>query len=151
MVTAVIETSADRGSVQMDQPTLDVMNEVRAFMFQRVYLGPEMEDPKNSAIKVIRDLVDYFAAHPDQVPETVQGRRRRRPDPRHRLRGRHDRPIRAPYPRLAVPTAAVRLSKVNKSTSQQVNQTQTPFSMISVCLLPRASCFMRSVSCVLPS
>jgi dGTPase len=72
MVTAVIETSAERGSVQMDQPTLDVMNEVRDFMFQRVYLGPEMEDPKNSAIKVIRDLVDYFAAHPDQVPETYK-------------------------------------------------------------------------------
>jgi dGTPase len=72
MVTAVIETSAERGSVEMDDDTLAVMNDVRDFMFARVYLGPEMEDPKNKAIRVIRDLVDWFAEHPAEVPETYK-------------------------------------------------------------------------------
>lgn len=72
MVTAVIETSAARGSVEMDEDTLAVMNDVRDFMFARVYLGPEMEAPKNKAIRVIRDLVDWFAEHPGEVPETYK-------------------------------------------------------------------------------
>jgi dGTPase len=72
MVTSVIEDSARIGTVRMDDSTLEVMNEVRDFMFQRVYLGPEMEDPKNRAIRVIRDLVEYFAEHPNSVPETYK-------------------------------------------------------------------------------
>ena len=31
-----------------------------------------MADPKNRAIRVIRDLVDWFAEHPEQVPETYK-------------------------------------------------------------------------------
>ena len=54
----------------MDTATLDVMNELRTFMFERVYLDAEMDDEKNRAIKVIRDLVEYFSAHPDQVPDS---------------------------------------------------------------------------------
>ena len=72
MVRSVIETSAARGTVQIDERVLEVMNDIRDFMFARVYLGPEMEDPKNKAIRVIRDLVDWFAEHPEQVPETYK-------------------------------------------------------------------------------
>jgi dGTPase len=72
MVRSVIETSAARGTVQIDERVLEVMNDIRDFMFARVYLGPEMEDPKNKAIRVIRDLVDWFAEHPAQVPETYK-------------------------------------------------------------------------------
>ena len=40
MITAVIEHSMVAGEVRMDAPSLAVMNELRDFMFQRIYLGP---------------------------------------------------------------------------------------------------------------
>ena len=70
MITSVIETSAGEGKVTMDPDDLGVMNELRDFMFERVYLSPALSAEKNRAIKVIRDLVEYFAAHPDEVPDT---------------------------------------------------------------------------------
>jgi dGTPase len=72
MVTSVIETSAVANRITIDPEVLDAMNIVRDFMFQNVYLGPQSEKPKERAIKVITDLVDYFAAHPDEVPESYK-------------------------------------------------------------------------------
>ncbi|CAN5748091.1 deoxyguanosinetriphosphate triphosphohydrolase [soil metagenome] len=70
MITSVIETSAAEGSVTIDPDVLEVMDELRNFMFERVYLSPQMDDEKNRAIKVIRDLVEYFSHHPDEVPDS---------------------------------------------------------------------------------
>ena len=75
MITSVIETSHRAGRVEMDPGHLEVMDELRQFMFERVYLRPEAEDQKQKAIMVIQDLVRYYQAHPDQVPDsyTVAG------------------------------------------------------------------------------
>ncbi len=70
MITSVIETSAREGTVTMDPEDLEVMNDLRDFMFERVYLSPSMSAEKERAIKVIRDLVEYFAAHPGEVPDS---------------------------------------------------------------------------------
>src|SRR5690606_8865358 len=53
MITSVIETSAREGTVTMDPEDLDVMNELRDFMFERVYLSPALSAEKERAIKVI--------------------------------------------------------------------------------------------------
>lgn len=70
MVTAVVGASHRAGEVGMDDPDLEVMHELRDFMFERVYLDRQMDAEKNRAIKVIRDLVEYFADHPDEVPDS---------------------------------------------------------------------------------
>ncbi len=72
MVTAVVEESFRQGRVAMDPETLDIMHELRDFMFERVYLRPEEESQKQRAIHVIRDLVDYFRDHPDEIPESFR-------------------------------------------------------------------------------
>jgi dGTPase len=72
MITAVITSSAEADRISMDQPTLDVMDEVRDFMFARVYLRPEAEEQKQRAIRVLRDLTEYFDRHPDEVPDTYK-------------------------------------------------------------------------------
>lgn len=71
MVTSVIETSYETGQVQMDPYHLEVMDELRDFMFERVYLSPETEAQKNRAIQVIEDLVNYFTKHPEAVPDSA--------------------------------------------------------------------------------
>jgi dGTPase len=75
MVTAVIETTHDTGVVSMDPERLEVMGELREFMFQRVYLTPDAESQKLRAVHVIQDLVRYYSEHPEEVPDsyTVPG------------------------------------------------------------------------------
>jgi dGTPase len=70
MIASVVETSVREGRVTMDSNDLEVMNQLRDFMFERVYLDPEMDGEKNRAVKVIRDLVEYFSRHPDEVPDS---------------------------------------------------------------------------------
>src|SRR5690606_28212293 len=72
MITAVIEASVAECRVLMDEPTLEVMHELRDFMFQKVYPSPEAEGQKQRAITVIRNLTDYYAAHPAEIPDSYR-------------------------------------------------------------------------------
>ena len=72
MITAVVEESMAAGEVEMDEPTLAVMNELRDFMFERVYMAPAQVEHQRGAVAVIRGLVDYHLAHPDELPETFR-------------------------------------------------------------------------------
>ncbi len=72
MVRAVVEHSHRTGEVSMDPEVLDVMHHLRQFMFERVYLHPETEAEKQRAIKVIRDLVEWFRHHPEEVPDSYK-------------------------------------------------------------------------------
>jgi dGTPase len=56
----------------MDAPTLRVMNELRDFMFDRVYQAPAQLAEQTRAIALIRDLVDYHLEHPGELPETYR-------------------------------------------------------------------------------
>ncbi len=68
MVRAVIDESLEQGRVTMRLDVLSAMHRLRDFMFEKVYLGPHGERQKHAAIWVIRDLVDYFVQHSDEIP-----------------------------------------------------------------------------------
>jgi dGTPase len=70
MINAVVEASHDAGHVMMEEEHLDVMESLREFMFERVYLRPESEAQKEKAILVIQDLVSHYQAHPHEVPDS---------------------------------------------------------------------------------
>ena len=72
MIKAVVEESAEAGEVRMEQRAYAAMKELREFMFERVYLRPAAEEQRERAIGVIRDLVEHFLAHPDQIPDTYR-------------------------------------------------------------------------------
>ena len=72
MIEAVVEESVARGEVLMDPVALEAMNELRDFMFERVYLRPEVEDQRRRAITIIRDLVDHYTGNPSLIPDTYQ-------------------------------------------------------------------------------
>jgi dGTPase len=72
MIDAVLEHSLRVGEVRMDDETLAVMNELRAFMFERVYLAPSLLREQKVAVQMLRDLVDHHLAHPDQIPATYR-------------------------------------------------------------------------------
>lgn len=71
MIRSVVDSTIDQNRVSMDDETLAVMNELRDFMFARVYLRPEAEAQKERAIMVIRSLLEYFIGHPNEVPAST--------------------------------------------------------------------------------
>ncbi len=72
MIGAVIDESLRTGAVRMDDATLGVMNELRDFMFARVYQSDDQVRQQQRAIAVIRDLMDWHLAHPDEIPESFR-------------------------------------------------------------------------------
>lgn len=72
MIRAVVDESIAREAVTMDRDSLEVMNELRDFMFQRVYLRPETEGQRRTVFGIIRDLVGYFVAHDAEIPDTYR-------------------------------------------------------------------------------
>lgn len=72
MIEAVVDESLRRGELAMDDGVLGVMHDLRAFMFERVYLRPAMEPQRRRAKEVVRGLVAYFLDHPDELPESYR-------------------------------------------------------------------------------
>jgi dGTPase len=72
MINAVIDESLRSGKVQMDAKTLEVMNELRTFMFDRVYLSPTQRTHTDYAVGVLQRLVEHHLDHPDEIPDTYR-------------------------------------------------------------------------------
>jgi dGTPase len=47
------------------------MTELRSFMFERVYLGPEATREHAKIELVVRSLFDHFCAHPEEIPDSI--------------------------------------------------------------------------------
>ncbi len=72
MIRAVVGHSLATGEVRMDDASLAVMNQLRDFMFERIYLGPEQRRRHLDAITLIRRLVDHHLAHPEELPTSYR-------------------------------------------------------------------------------
>ena len=72
MITSVVETSMERDEVAMDDHTLDVMLELRHFMFEHVYLRADVEPQRIRAREIVRNLVEHYVAHPSEIPDTYR-------------------------------------------------------------------------------
>ena len=72
MIDAVIEGSLASGEVRMHDDVLAHMNELRDFMFERVYVAPAQRAHQAAAIDVIRRLMDHHLAHPEDIPASYR-------------------------------------------------------------------------------
>ncbi len=72
MIRSVVETSLERDEIAMDDRTLEIMLELRAFMFENVYLRAEIEPQRRRAREIVRGLVEYYLAHPGEIPDTYR-------------------------------------------------------------------------------
>jgi len=68
MVTIVVSSSVEAGEVTMEAQALATMHELRTWMFDNVYLRPEARAQAERGVRVIQDLVQWFADRPDAVP-----------------------------------------------------------------------------------
>ncbi len=72
MIRAVVDESLAGSAIVMDTESLDVMNELRDFMFQNVYLRAGTEGQRRTVMGIVRDLVNYFVDHATEIPDTYR-------------------------------------------------------------------------------
>ncbi len=71
LVHDLVETSAEVGDIRQSDEVGEAMLSLRAFMFDRVYLGPQVEPEHRRAREVIRRIFDHVIARGDAVDDAV--------------------------------------------------------------------------------
>jgi dGTPase len=71
LVHDLVETSQSRGDIVQGEVIGAAMAELREFMFERVYLGPEASREHAKIHGVVRALFDHYCAAPDELPRSI--------------------------------------------------------------------------------
>jgi dGTPase len=71
LVHDLVEQSEEEGDIVQGEVVGTAMSQLREFMFQRVYLGPEATREHAKVEHVIRSLFDYYCAHPEEIPDSI--------------------------------------------------------------------------------
>jgi dGTPase len=106
LVHDLVETSAVAGTIAQGETVGGAMAALRAFMFERVYLGPEATREHAKIDLVVRTLFGHLCAHPHEIPPSIpDGQLSRRVTDY--LAGMTDRFCIAQFEALTVPVAFV--------------------------------------------
>ncbi|MFL2647474.1 MAG: HD domain-containing protein [Candidatus Actinomarina sp.] len=68
LISGVFKASTNKG-IAMDSEILECMNELREFMFEKVYLREETMEERIKAKEIVENLVLNFEKKPDLLPE----------------------------------------------------------------------------------
>jgi dGTPase len=68
LVSDLVAASAAAGSITQGPEVGEAMDELREFMFARVYMGPEARAEHARIERVVRTLFAHFCAHPEELP-----------------------------------------------------------------------------------
>jgi dGTPase len=71
LVHDLVERSEAAGDIVQGEIVGGAMAELRGFMFNRVYLGPEATREHAKIRVVIRSLFDHYCAHPEEIPAST--------------------------------------------------------------------------------
>lgn len=64
----IVSTTVETGQVGMDPETAGALAALRAFNYERIYTRPESVAQSTAVVKVLRALVEHYAAHPELMP-----------------------------------------------------------------------------------
>jgi dGTPase len=73
LVHDLVEASSAAGDIVQSGEIGHAMLNLRAFMFERVYLGPAAEEQRTTAAETLRRIFDHLLEHPEELPETRPG------------------------------------------------------------------------------
>jgi dGTPase len=71
LVHDLVESSARAGDIDQGEEAAEAMLELRAYMFERVYLGPEATREGEKIERVVRALFEHYCAHPKEIPASI--------------------------------------------------------------------------------
>ncbi len=69
LVTDLVERTGEGAEVRLSDDVFGALDELRDFMFERVYLRDEARSEQEKAIALVRTLFAHYLDHPEQVPE----------------------------------------------------------------------------------
>ncbi len=69
MVAAMVDESAIAEGIAMPADVTEAMAELRAFLFERVYLGPARFEAEKAG-RALQELCTHYRAHPEDLPST---------------------------------------------------------------------------------
>lgn len=69
MVHDVIINSMDRPEIRMSSEVEKAMKDLRAFMFEHVYLNPKAKGEEDKAVHMTEQLYEYYIRHLDILPQ----------------------------------------------------------------------------------
>ena len=73
LVHDLVETSAGTGDIVQSEEIGRAMLNLRAFMFERVYLGPTADEQRVTATETVQRIFDRLAEHPEELPDDRPG------------------------------------------------------------------------------
>ena len=68
MIIGILSHSAGKNDIVMDPAVFAAMNELRAYLFENVYLGSRAKEEENKAERMIAALYHYFTEHTEKIP-----------------------------------------------------------------------------------
>ena len=71
LVHDLVEHSERAGEIVQGERIGQAMSKLRAFMFERVYLGPEATREHAKIDLVVRTLFDHFCRHPEEIASSI--------------------------------------------------------------------------------
>lgn len=85
MVHNVIVNSMECPAIQMSEEVSQAMADLRKFMFQNVYLNPEAKGEEQKAIRLVKQLYEYYIEHPKRLPEKYVDAIQKEIDPKEQI------------------------------------------------------------------
>ncbi len=68
----LVENSLGKDRIQMSPDTERLMNELRDFLFDRVYIGSVAKTEEEKAVRVLESLANYYISKPGEMPPEFQ-------------------------------------------------------------------------------
>jgi len=67
MVAAVVHASDNKPEINMDEAVLGAMNELRTFLFQKVYTNPVAKGEEVKVEAMLEKMYEHFVKHPEKL------------------------------------------------------------------------------------
>ncbi len=74
MVLSIVRASEGKPIIEMESEIGEATNELRAFLFDRVYHNPVAKSEEGKAKDMLMYLFDFYVKNPDKLPEFYRGR-----------------------------------------------------------------------------
>ena len=72
LVCDMIVTSREAGDITLSEPVEKALNDLREFMFARVYRNPVAKGEEAKAKDMLKRMYEYYYNHPEALPEDFQ-------------------------------------------------------------------------------
>lgn len=68
LITSIITNSAGKPEITYDEPTREALEELKKFMYERVYFAAETNGEKGKACEVVKALYKHYMEFPSEMP-----------------------------------------------------------------------------------